>query len=170
VKDFQLLMEALALKNLDRAGWLRVGIKHPESVAAHSFGVAFAAMLRCPPELSREKVLMMALLHDLAEVKVGDITPYDGISKKEKYQREQKAIRELLADHPELLALAEEAEARTSPEARFIKELDLLDMGLTALSYKQAGMDTAEFLEAAGEVLDSFFEAESIPPSSGRVR
>ena len=31
----------------------------------------------------------MALVHDLAESKIGDITPLDGISKEEKYRREK---------------------------------------------------------------------------------
>ena len=30
----------------------------------------------------------MALVHDLAESMVGDITPHDGVTKEEKYQRE----------------------------------------------------------------------------------
>ena len=30
----------------------------------------------------------MALVHDLAESLVGDITPHDGVSKEEKYRRE----------------------------------------------------------------------------------
>ena len=30
----------------------------------------------------------MALVHDLAESMVGDITPHDGVSKEDKYQRE----------------------------------------------------------------------------------
>ena len=150
--DRALLHAALALKALDRAGWKRVGIVRPESVAAHSWGVTFAALLRCPPTLDREKVLIMALLHDLAEATVGDITPYDGVSKEEKRQREDAAIRHLLGDHPELLSIWEEAEQRQSPEAHFVKEMDLLDLGLTAESYA-AQADTSEFLPSAAAAL-----------------
>lgn len=143
-----LLSAALALKDLPRAGWLRVGIAHPESVAAHSFGVALDALLLCPPGLDRGKVLAMALLHDLAEARVGDITPHDGIAPEEKRRREHAALQELLGDHPELLALAMELEARQTPEAIFIKRMDLLDMALTAQRYADRA-DTREFLESA---------------------
>jgi putative hydrolase of HD superfamily len=150
--DATLLKEAISLKDLARAGWRRVGVPAPESVAAHSWGVAFAALLRCPPHLNREKVLIMALLHDLAEVRVGDITPYDGISKAEKHQLEHAAMAELLVDHPELLALWHESEARQSPEACFLKEMDLLDMGLTAQHYAPHH-DTAEFMTVTAKAL-----------------
>lgn len=146
--DAELLAEAMRLKALDRAGWKRVGVDRPESVAAHSWGVALAALLRCPPELNREKVLIMALLHDLAEVRIGDITPHDGISRDEKMRREEQAATLLFADHPELWSVWKEAEDRSSPEAQFVKSMDLLDMGLQAEEYARSGMDTFEFLAA----------------------
>ncbi len=34
----------------------------------------------------------MALVHDLAESTVGDITPHDGVSKEDKYQRELVSV------------------------------------------------------------------------------
>lgn len=145
-----LLDEALGLKSLPRAGWLRAGISQPESVAAHSWGVAWLALVHCPPELDRGRVLALATLHDLAEVRVGDITPHDGVPKAEKRAREQAAATDLLADQPELLALWAEAEAGESPEAQFVKELDRLDMGLQALRYAaEGGQDTREFIESA---------------------
>ncbi|MFN7146928.1 MAG: HD domain-containing protein, partial [Myxococcota bacterium] len=72
--DRRLAREAVLLKEVDRSGWTRIGVPHPESVAAHSWGVALLALLRCPPELDRHKLLAMAILHDLAEVRVGDLT------------------------------------------------------------------------------------------------
>lgn len=146
--DAELLAEAMRLKSLERAGWKRVGVQHPESVAAHSWGVALAALVRCPPELNREKVLMMALLHDLAEVRIGDITPHDGITREEKKRREAQAATAIFADHSALLALWCEAEALATPEAQFVKTMDLLDMGLQAEEYAASGTDTTEFLAA----------------------
>src|SRR4051794_19563715 len=108
MNDRALLAEALGLKSLTRAGWQRVGVPNPESVAAHSWGVAMAVLLRCPPELDRERVLIMAILHDLAEVRVGDITPYDGVPRAEKHRREREAMATLLAHRPDLLAIWEE--------------------------------------------------------------
>ena len=47
------LLEALSLKDLARAGWVRAGVQHPESVAAHSWGVAWLVLALCPAELDR---------------------------------------------------------------------------------------------------------------------
>lgn len=142
----ELVEAAFRLKELDRAGWLRVGVARPESVAAHSWGVAFLALLRCPTELDRGRVLAMALLHDLAECVVGDLTPHDGVSKDEKRRREVEAIEDLLAERPELRALWDEVEAAQTDEARFVKGLDREDMRAQARLYGQRGIDVAEFL------------------------
>lgn len=72
----------------------------------------------------------MALVHDLAESLVGDITPYCGVSKEEKRIRENKAIREivqLLEDNQttanEILDLFEEFE-----DGRIIRALFVIIM------------------------------------------
>jgi putative hydrolase of HD superfamily len=148
VTDRALLLEAMGLKSVDRAGWTRIGVTHPESVAAHSWGVALAVLLRCPPDLDRHKLLVMAVLHDLAEVRVGDITPHEGVAREEKHRRERAAMADLLAHRPDLLAVWDEAEAGVSPEARFLKEMDRTDMGVQAERYMTQGMDVSEFLEA----------------------
>src|SRR3954467_1686969 len=74
------LIELQRLKRLDRTGWTLRGLPNgTESVAAHSFGVGVAAMLLADELLAQgvavnvEKVLRMALLHDWAEVRVGDM-------------------------------------------------------------------------------------------------
>lgn len=143
--DLELLTEAMGLKAIDRAGWVRVGVPRPESVAAHSWGVAFAALIHAPAELDRARLVAMALLHDLAEVRVGDITPHDGVPRAEKKRRESEAARALLADHPALLALWDEAAAGTTPEARYLKSLDLHDMEVQAAVYGALGFKTEEF-------------------------
>lgn len=146
-----LLLEAAALKALDRAGWRRVGLDPVESVAAHSWGVGWLVALCCPPELSRERALLLALVHDLPEVRVGDLTPHDGVPKAEKRRREAEAAAAMLAHAPELLAAWREYEAAETAEARFVHELDRLDMGLHALaSAKQPeAPDLTEFVESA---------------------
>ena len=79
------------MKHLDRAGWLRVGIENPESVAAHSWGLALLCLRLAPKELDLQRVLSIALVHDLPEVIAGDITPHDNISKKHKQKLELQA-------------------------------------------------------------------------------
>ncbi len=147
-------MEALALKDLERAGWVRAGVRKPESVAAHSWGVAWLALSLCPPEVNRERALELAIVHDLPEVHSGDITPHDGISKKEKTRRERAALSRLVDGHPksdELTALWEEYETGESPEARFVKACDKLDMALQAqwIEGQQTNLDLQEFVQSA---------------------
>ena len=80
----------------------------------------------------------MALIHDLAEAKVGDITPLDGISKKEKHDLEEKAMIKLvnsLDNGKDLLSLWKEFEEGKTKEAKFVKRLDKLEMMFQAYEY-----------------------------------
>lgn len=146
----EVLHLALALKETGRAGWLRVGISSPESVAAHSWGMGWLALVLAPPELDLQRVLALCLLHDLPEAVVGDVTPHDGISRQEKADRERSAAAVMLGARPDLWGLWEDYEKDRSPEAHFVHELDKLDMALQAIRYaRERGADTAEFLESA---------------------
>ena len=150
-----LLLEAVALKALDRAGWRRVGLEPVESVAAHSWGVAWLVALCCPPALNRERALLLALVHDLPEVRVGDITPADGVPKAEKHRLERAAADAMLAHQPELLSAWAEYAAQQTAEARFVHELDRLDMGLQALAEQRrpGAPDLSEFLVSADRAI-----------------
>jgi putative hydrolase of HD superfamily len=147
------LLEALTLKELPRAGWLRVGVAAPESVAAHAWGVAWLVLALAPPEVDRGRALAMAVLHDLGEVRVGDITPHDGVDASTKGRLEGEALAELLAPlshREELLGLWRELEHASSPEARFVKACDKLDMALQASHYRRArGIDTGQLVASA---------------------
>ncbi len=62
------------LKEIERSGWVVSGVKKPESVADHSFGVALLVMLLGKNKnIDLEKALKMALIHDLGEAITGDI-------------------------------------------------------------------------------------------------
>lgn len=147
------LVEALALKALPRAGWIRVGVPRPESVAAHSWGLCWLVCALCPPHLDRGAALAIATVHDLAEARVGDLTPHDGVPKAEKQRREVEALRAMLAPLPgaaELEARWWDYELGRTPEGRFVKALDKLDMALQASVYAIGdGIDPTEFVEAA---------------------
>lgn len=144
MSDRAFLEEALRLKVIVRAGWVHAGIPDAESVADHSWGMALLALVLCPDDLDRERVLALAIVHDLAEVRVGDITP-DEMPREQKRERERTAAASLLRAHPKLWALWEDYEQSRSPEAKFVHQLDKLDMGLQALRYAAP----AEFLASA---------------------
>lgn len=141
------------LKETPRAGWGLRGIADPESVADHSFRVGLLALVlsrRADPPLDRERCVAMALVHDLAECIVGDITPYDGISTAEKHRREREAMERLAAmlGDGEVLRLWEEYQAAETAEARFVKDLDKLETVLQAAEYEEArGAELTEFRE-----------------------
>jgi putative hydrolases of HD superfamily len=147
------LSAALALKALPRAGWVRAGVRHPESVAAHSWGVAWLVLVLCPPALDRGRALAIAVVHDLPEVTVGDITPHDGVSAGDKAAAEAAAMTiqvEGLPDAAGLLALWHEYEHASTAEGRFVKACDKLDMALQAHLYASTqALDPDEFVRSA---------------------
>jgi len=149
-----LLLEAMALKDVQREGWKRHGINSPESVAAHSWGVSWLVLVLCPTHLDRHRALAMAILHDLPEVRCGDITPHDNVSPLEKTQREATALAGLLSESPQrddLFEMWEDYQYASSPEARFVKACDKLDMALQAESYSEQfpAAELQEFIDSA---------------------
>ncbi len=149
------------LKRIKRAGWQRAGIPHPESVADHGFRLAFMAMvlgdkLHC----DSEKLLKMAILHDIAECMVGDITPHDGMTREEKQRIEKEGLIELFHDIPDAqtyLGLWMEYEEQERVEARIVKDLDKLEMVMSAIEYqeKHPDIDLSEFWEEGeGQIWD----------------
>lgn len=165
----RVLDKIYTLKQTKRAGWLQSGITpaEGESVADHSFFVALLALLIAPAEgahINREKAVQMALLHDLAESVIGDLTPEDAVSPDEKFSLEKSAIQELLKDFPDgrdLFELWLEFERGNSPEAVFVRRLDKLEMVLQAARYeKSTGVNLAHFFTGVG---DLFHQGELTP-------
>lgn len=133
------------LKLSKRTGWFHHGVPAPESIADHMYRMAMLAMLVTDAELDVRKCVMMALVHDLAEAQVGDLTPMCKVDKEEKTRREHAAIeyltRNLLVDTPaaqQIRALWDEYEARATPEARLVKDLDCFELCLQTYEYEQA--------------------------------
>ena len=160
------LIELQRLKRLDRTGWTLRGLPNgTESVAAHSFGVGVTAMLLADEFISRgisvdvEKVLRIALLHDWAEVRVGDMprtaTFYFGSDARK--EAETAAFSDVVrdVDSAEGLygSLYSDYEQRSSLEARLVKAADVLDLLVQVLALERAG--------ARG--LDEFWEVAEQP-------
>jgi len=151
------LLEALRLKELKRTGWVRAGVDTPESVAAHSWGVAWLVLVLSPRHIDLERALAMAVLHDLAEVRTGDLTPHCGVPPDQKSTAERRALQDMLVGLPQasrLHGLWVEYEDRGSIEARFVRACDKLDMALQAARYGEQGLDLQEFVDSALSELD----------------
>lgn len=161
------LAAAFALKDERRTGWQLRDVSDPESVAGHTWGVALLCLqYGGEAEVDIDRALRMALVHDLAEAKTGDVaTRVDDadqrVSAREKVRTERAAMDELaapLAD--DVRERWEEYEARDTPEASFVKDMDLIDMCLQALVYEREGRYDAEDENdnfEAYDDLDEFF-------------
>ncbi len=155
------------LKGVPRTGWLDRGISplNVESVADHTWRVALMAwLLSAEVEgLNRNRVVLLALIHDLAESVTGDLPPYDPADlpppddparhasfehrqimpedqKRAKQIAEDAAIERLIANLPaamkvEIASLWQEMSERTTPEAKFVKEIDRLETFLQSREY-----------------------------------
>jgi putative hydrolases of HD superfamily len=158
------LIELQRLKRLDRTGWTLRGLPNgTESVAAHTFGVGVTAMLLADKfvasgiDVDVEKVLRIALLHDWAEVRVGDMprtaTLYFGSEARK--QAETAAFSDIVADVDKGLyaTLYDEYERRNTLEARLVKAADVIDLLIQVLALERAG--------ARG--LDEFWEVAERP-------
>lgn len=154
------LLAALALKDEARTGWVLRGIREPESVADHSWGTALLVMLHAGDtsdpdsagetrDIDRSRALEIAIVHDLAEAITGDVaTRVKGMSNPEageaKRERERDAMQRLMARFPaeqaqELMSAWEEYEMRSTPEALFVRDMNLIDMCLQACRYEEQG-------------------------------
>src|SRR5438309_4484418 len=127
------------LKKTPRTGWReKLGITHPESVADHSFNAAVMAMVLSDlKKLDTQKMLKMALLHDLSESVTGDFTPEE-ISKKDKKEIENQTMIEILSRLPpeisnDYVSIWNEFQNRISEEAVLMHEIDRLEMAIQSL-------------------------------------
>lgn len=150
------------LKQLFRQGWLRRGISRErcESVADHTFAAALFGywIARAEfPELDAERVLRMALMHDLGEIYAGDIIPQDQIDPHAKRELEQQAINQIFSNLPDgatYIELWAEFETSSSPEANFVRQIDRLEMAMQACLYEHQGeKGMQEFINSAGLAL-----------------
>ena len=121
------------------------GVTEVESVAAHSHSLALLAVLVCdavPDRFDREKVVTMALIHDLPEVETMDIPMPAGTEefKNAKAATELSVMRSMCASGAEgLRGIYEEYARGESEEARLVKGLDKVQMMTRICGYEREG-------------------------------
>jgi putative hydrolase of HD superfamily len=163
-------IEAQKLNKMPKKGWILIGIKDPETISNHTFRLAIMAWVlgKGKTDLKIERLIIMALVHDLCEVYAGDMTPYDSILPKdkkkwpelfdrwprfsqtekikrflEKNKREYKALLKLVSKLPseakeEILGLWLDYQQGLSRFGRFVKQLNRMETLLQALEYAKA--------------------------------
>jgi len=154
------------LKEMPRRGWVINDIKNPESIADHIFRASLMAwFLGSKRKFNIERLLKIALIHDICEVYAGDTTPYDSILpkdagkrrelmktwprlsykekqrlKREKHNKEKLALEKITKDLPrelksEIMHLWYDYEKGLTKEGRFFKQADRLENFLQAMEY-----------------------------------
>jgi putative hydrolase of HD superfamily len=160
------LTEVGKLQSLKRTGWILAQAKGPESVAQHTFQMTIMSWLLGEIKgLDTNRIVKIALVHDLCEVYAGDQTPYDPIlvADKEavrklvskaprvpraqrlewlfqKREKEWKAIVELTSSLPkmlqkEIIGLWLDCEDGLTKEGRFVAQVDKLVNLFQAIEY-----------------------------------
>lgn len=145
------------LKQTARAGWPLHGVPDGESVAEHSFQVATMAMFLAEEVgVNQSRAVMMALIHDIGESVIGDIITERGASSlpnlDKKQTNEREAIKLILgkAGMENYLELFDELVSNITPEAKFVRQLDKLEMAIQAREYERSsGLDLGEFYISA---------------------
>ncbi|OKL57165.1 hypothetical protein UA08_07444 [Talaromyces atroroseus] len=156
------------LKTTKREGWRRFGLNHAESISDHMYRMAIITML-APPSLSSKLNIphctKMALVHDMAESLVGDITPVDqSVTKPEKARREGATMdyieQTLLRNVPggalsggEIRRIFQEYEDNETLEAQFVHDVDKIELLLQMVEYeREHGKDLSEFSHVANRI------------------
>ncbi|KAL1985308.1 hypothetical protein VTN96DRAFT_7986 [Rasamsonia emersonii] len=156
------------LKTTKREGWRRFGLVYGESISDHMYRMAVMTMLAPPSLASRLNIphcTKMALIHDMAESLVGDITPVDKEVTKEEKARREAAVMDyiestLLSGVPggqlsggEIRRVFQEYEDNETLEAKFVHDIDKMELLLQMVEYERThGIDLSEFSHVASRI------------------
>lgn len=123
-----------------------------------------------PPALASKldiaRCTKMALIHDMAEGLVGDLTPVDGVPKVEKNRREAETMdwvaNSLLGkvhggiNGKEIRAIWQEYEDSETMESKFVHDVDKIELILQMVEYERASncmVDLSEFSWVATRIV-----------------
>jgi putative hydrolase of HD superfamily len=161
----ELIRFGLTLKRVNRSGWGLAGIDciRTESVAEHTYGsiltsvVVSQYLVEAGFQVDIEKVLKMAVIHDLPESITSDIPRTLNLSTstfnemKQALEREaiQKIFHRKIGISKHFLLLWEEYEQSSTLEAKIVRGSDIIDMLMHALNLEDIGVSP--------KLLDQFF-------------
>lgn len=122
-----------------RRGLVKLGYKE-ESVAAHMYKIAFLCIFineNLNLELDSYKCVLMAIMHDIAEVYIGDIIPNDNIDIKLKHSYEDAIINKIFNNklginknshvYQNFYDAYKEYIEQKTPESKLVKFIDKID-------------------------------------------
>lgn len=156
------------LKTTQRAGWRRFGIKGCESISDHMYRMSILTMMAPASVSSKLDILRccrMALVHDMAESLVGDITPVDNVPKEEKNRRESETMDYICTNllgkfngglnGKDVRQLWQEYEDSETPESLFVHDIDKIELLLQMVEYERSNKferDLGEFTWVAQKI------------------
>ena len=142
-------LSATKLKYKIRSGWDKnhwnIKSDRIESIAEHVYGTSILAISlnsEFDLNLDMEKVLKMLAIHEIGEVLIGDITPFDNITVEQKAEMEHKAMLDILGDlceREELFNLLLEFDEHKTKEAQFAYLCDKMEADIQAKVYQDRG-------------------------------
>jgi putative hydrolase of HD superfamily len=131
-RDVDFLFEIGALRFQPRQ-WQRFLLTDVANITEHHYRVMWLALIiagRQTEPVNTEKLLKMAMAHDIAESRTGDV---DYISRQYAKLDEERAAHDMLKNtnlHNEFTELIHEYEQRDCLEAKIVKDADNLDVDL----------------------------------------
>lgn len=144
-RDIELLYEVGSMRNVPR-GWRQHLGKDCASVLEHTIRVIWLALLIARKEgvKNEEKIMKMALMHDLDETRVSDLSYVQKVYVK---ADEDKACKDALDGtmFPDFYQdIFHEFENRESIEAKIVKDADNLDIDLEGKELEKTGSKVIE--------------------------
>ena len=137
------LFEVGHLKRVPRSGWFVAGVRSPESVAEHSFRVAWIAYFLAQREgADTARTMMMSLAHDVHEARVGDhhkvAKGYLDVKAVEPKVFSDQVGR--LPSRDEMIGLFDEFLRGETIEAKVALDADRLECAFQGLEYESEGV------------------------------
>lgn len=139
----QFYLLATELKDKIRSGWKvwNIDRERVESVAEHIYGTCILAISidsQFELDIDLYKVIIMLVLHEIEEIKIGDLTPFDKVTKEEKRKIGKQAVEEVLSTldkKVQYIELIEEFENMKTNESIFAKMCDKLEADIQCKLY-----------------------------------
>ncbi len=146
--------EVGSLKLVPRSGWMKLGIKLPESVAEHSFRtavIAFILALKSGEKMEKAcRAAVAALFHDLHETRIMDLHK---IARRYVDADEERVSEEQFSDVG--------IELDFSDVGRYVRDADKLELAFQAVEYETQSRYATDFAknlefetEIAGRIYD----------------
>ncbi len=154
--------EVYMFKSIKREGWIRRKVVEPESIADHMYGCYMLGEFFLPNnayqcvdynipdvenyfEYSKEDILKMLLLHDLAEVRIGDIVTQEKVRKDVENENSFFDYYEFLCSFPHIYGLGNQKKAwdefteNSTINAKIANDIDKIEPLIQAYIYKKSG-------------------------------